>query len=240
MSTSSIVGGGLPPPIPTVRTQAVAAGNASQAVSRANAGTQVNVVPSGSEGLVQTGTEVSALPPVDPTGNAQSLLGQNNGKSPERSGEASWPTTSLGSSSYGSSSKGGVAVDAQPAGAASVPGQNAEGNKTAGATQGQGKGGASGQDQGTDQGQDAAAAAAQAAAAAARFPGELPPEYESPEQKAMDQRINNFVADLWKASAAAVTTSSSAGGGAPTVSGAGATPPEGGSKGSIQAVNVRV
>lgn len=177
VSGLSLGGVSVPPLIPSVRTQAVTTGKSSQAVSRANAGTEVSVVPSGAEGLVPSSQEGRALPPVNPAGESQTALMYKNSASPERSGEAALPTTVLANAPA-------VAPDATPA--AKAP----ESDATSAAAK-----------------QETLVQAEQKAAKQPRYPGELPPAYKSPDQKALEEQINNFVPNLWKASAAAVASS---------------------------------
>jgi len=176
VSGLSLGGVSVPPLIPSVRTQTVTTGKTSQAVSRANAGTEVSVVPAGTEGLVPSSNEGSALPPVNPTGESQTALMHKNSASPERSGETALPTTVLANQ---------PAVT--PESAAASKGQEANGANAAAK-------------------QETIAQAEQKAANQARYPGELPPAYKSPDQKALEEQINNFVPNLWKASAAAVAS----------------------------------
>lgn len=184
VSGLSLGGLSVPPLVPSVRTQAVTTGKSSQTVSRANAGTEVSVVPAGTEGSVQASHDAGALPPVNPTGEAQTALMHKNGASPERSGETALPTTSLGKTPPAAN------------GAAATAAKAHEGGQNAGADAMQ-----------QTPSESVAQAQQKAAQQQQRYPGELPPAYKSPDQRALEEQINNFVPNLWKASAAAVTSS---------------------------------
>lgn len=167
---------------PSTKAQAVTATKASNAVSPENARGGSSVASAGDAAQVQASYAPSALPPVDPAAEALKAVVYSNAQVPERSGvvEASRQNA------VSTQPKAGASVDFDPV----AESQEARPDREANATEAV---------QAKEQ-----ADQAERAQNSQRFKGELPVEYKSPVQEAMDTQINELLPNMWAASRAAV------------------------------------
>ena len=166
-----------PQQAPTTKAQPVTATKTSNAVSAENARPGSSVVSAGDAAQVQATYAPSALPPVDPASEAQVAVTYSNAQAPERSGQA--PAAQAPFS--GQPQEADRLSEAQTQEAAVRLEEQASNNRS------------------TDP-----QVAQQQSEEIRRFKGELPVEYKSPVQEALDTQINELLPNMWAASRAAV------------------------------------
>ncbi len=194
LNISSIAVAPLPPQAPTVKVQPVVPVKPSNTVSPENVGVSVVVSPGGDGARAEPVYRPSAMPPVNPTGEAATVRVRNNGAAPERVGEVA------------ASAVAAVAVNRAAATEGAPDAEAINPVREAAQTQAQDN-----QQRVEDEQADPsvqaraqAEAQAQAQAEALRFKGELPREVKSPAREALDLQINELLPNMWKASRAAV------------------------------------
>ncbi len=167
-----------PQQAPTTKAQPVTATKTSNAVSPENARPGSSVVSAGDAAQVQATYAPSALPPVDPAAEAQTAVTYSNAQAPERSGQV--PAQQVQASGQQRETDR-VSDDAQTEQVAAQVEEQALSNRR------------------TDP-----QVAQQQSDEIRRFKGELPVEYKSPVQEALDTQIKDLLPNMWAASRAAV------------------------------------
>lgn len=166
-----------PQQAPTTKAQPVTATKTSNAVSPENARPGSSVVSAGDAAQVQATYAPSALPPVDPASEAQASVTYSNAQAPERSGQV--PAQQIQSSAQQGEADRVTDVQTEQANAGTE--EQALSNRR------------------TDP-----QVAQQQSDEIRRFKGELPVEYKSPVQEALDTQIKDLLPNMWAASRAAV------------------------------------
>lgn len=178
LTISSVSVSPWPQAAPSNKVQSVSATKTSHAVSPENAGVAVAVSAPGEVAAVQSSAGLRVLPPVSPTAEAAQAVVWSNAAVPERSGVAGVAQAVVPRQAP---DRAGAALPPESGAAAEVVGLG-QPVQTPPSTQ-----------------------AAQAEASQpTRYKGELPPDYQPPEQVALETQINELLPNLWKASRAAV------------------------------------
>jgi hypothetical protein len=166
-----------PQQTPTTKAQPVTATKTSNAVSPENARPGAAVVSAGDATQVQATYAPSALPPVDPASEALAVVTYSNAQVPERGGQVSAQQVQSASQREDADRVN----DAQAEQAAAQTEEQVSSNRS------------------TDP-----QVAQEQSDEIRRFKGELPVEYKSPVQEALDTQINDLLPNMWAASRAAV------------------------------------
>jgi hypothetical protein len=166
-----------PQQAPTTKAQPVTATKTSNAVSAENARPGSSVVSAGDAAQVQATYAPSSLPPVDPASEALAAVTYSNAQAPERSGQV--PAQQVQPSD-------------QQEDLARV--RDAQTEQPSARTQ----------EQALSNRRTDPQVAQQQSDEIRRFRGELPVEYKSPVQEALDTQIKDLLPNMWAASRAAV------------------------------------
>lgn len=190
ITISSVAVSPMPQQAPTAKAQPVTPAKPSNAVSPENAGVSV-VVTQGGDGARAAGVYApSAFPPVNPTDQAPKADVRNNAAAPEKVG---LPAEAMAATS--AAALAAKAARSEPAAVSAAATTDAEPSPAVQAQQ---------QRNADTERAARAQREAQSRAEQQRFKGELPREFKSPEQEALDQQINELLPNMWKASRAAV------------------------------------
>jgi hypothetical protein len=197
LTISSVAVSPVPPQAPTVaRVQPTTPVKVSDNVAPENQGVTAPVTPAGEGSRAQVVYAPSALPPVNPTGEAPLVSNFNNPAMPERMGlppAQPEPRRPTGQPGGGRAEVGGE--EAQAAEAAQVRQPDAERASP---------GSAYGNEEAETGAANGQPTLAQRAAEAEQRRAERGPEVKNPALEAMDTQIKELLPNMWKASRAAV------------------------------------